>query len=255
MIIDSHCHIHELDYPLPVKDVLLRARKNGVNGAICIGTDYEKSQRALAFVKNKPNFFATIGVHPHYADQGIDQLEQLIKEHRQNPQLVAIGEIGLDYHYNYSDQSSQQKVLCQQIELALKYNLPIVFHIREAFADFWPIFDSYAPLRGVVHSFSDHQANVEEALKRGLYIGVNGLATFTKDQAQQEAFNSIPLDRLLVETDAPYLTPHPFRGKVNELRYAREVVRYFSATRNISEEVVASATAKNTEALFQIKFR
>ncbi len=254
MIVDAHCHIHELEYPLPVKDVLVRARKNGVGGAICIGTDYQKSQRALAFVKNKPNLFATIGVHPHYADQGLGDLEQLIKENKDNPQLVAIGEIGLDYHYNYSEPANQQKVLQQQIELALKYDLPIVFHVREAFADFWPIFDNYQSIRGVLHSFSDNQANVEMALKRGLYLGVNGLVTFTKDQTQQEAFKAIPLDKLILETDAPYLTPHPFRGKVNEPTYVREVVRCFGRQRNLSEEAVASATTKNIETLFQIKF-
>jgi TatD DNase family protein len=139
-----------------------------------------------------------------------------------------------------------------QIKIALKHNLPIIFHVREAFADFWPIFDKYPGIRGELHSFTDSSANLKIALDRGLYIGVNGISTFTKDETQKDIFDSIPLDRLLLETDAPFLTPAPLRGKVNQPAYVKLVAQYHANRRELSLEEIALATTANARKLFNI---
>jgi TatD DNase family protein len=166
--------------------------------------------------------------------------------------VVAVGEIGLDYFYTLSSKEVQIVALQSQIELAQANNLPIIFHVREAFDDFWPVFDSYPSIRGVLHSFTDSKENLQKALERGLYIGVNGISTFTKDPTQQAMFASIPLTNLVVETDAPFLTPNPFRGKVNEPAFVKNVAQHHADIRNITFEEVAVASTSNAYALFAL---
>jgi TatD DNase family protein len=169
-----------------------------------------------------------------------------------NRKLVAIGEIGLDYFYTHSPRDVQIQALEAQIALALQYKLPIIFHVRDAFDDFWPIFDNFHGIRGVLHSFTDTAANIEQGLSRGLLIGVNGISTFTKDKAQQQMFANIPLGSLLLETDAPFLTPAPFRGKVNEPAFVAKIAAYNAYIRGISTEEVAAITTANADALFAL---
>ncbi len=253
MLIDTHCHIHEPDYGLPVDEVIKRARQNGVDQLICIGTDQSSSQRAVDFVAGRDGLYAAIGVHPHEAAGGWAAIEPLAAT--ENPKIVAIGEIGLDYHYNFSPRQDQIKALEAQIEIALRHDLPIVFHVREAFDDFWPIFDnfrSHSNLRGVVHSFTDTPANAMECLRRGLMIGVNGFSTFVKDQQLIDMFAGLPLDQIVLETDAPYLTPNPFRGKINEPAFVRNVAEHQAMLRQISVTEVAQVTTANAKQLFKI---
>lgn len=146
----------------------------------------------------------------------------------------------------------QIQALEAQIQLALDHNLPIIFHVREAFADFWPIFDNFRGIRGELHSFTDTQLNLDEGLKRGLYVGVNGISTFTKDPLQQAMFANIPLEKMLLETDAPFLTPTPFRGKVNEPAFVRNVAEHQAAVRELPLEQIAAATTANAHALFAL---
>lgn len=169
-----------------------------------------------------------------------------------NHKIVAIGECGLDYFYNHSSKTDQIKALRFQIELAMQHNLPLIFHVRNALDDFWPIFDSYPNLRGVLHSFTDTQANLDRALARGLYIGVNGIMTFTKDQAQLAMAKQIPLQKLLIETDAPFLTPVPLRGKVNEPANGRLVANFMATLRGEQLKELAAATTTNAQTLFGI---
>ena len=250
MLIDTHCHIHDDKYPLDVNQTIKRAGEHGVVKMICIGTSQSDSHQALGFSANYDNVYCSIGVHPHESKDGCGQIEGLVDN--QNRKLVAIGEIGLDYHYDFSPHNVQAEVLQTQIEVALKHNLPIIFHVREAFDDFWPIFDNFHGIRGVVHSFTDTPYNATQALNRGLYIGVSGFSTFTKDEMQKNMFSSIPLDRILLETDAPYLTPVPFRGKVNEPAYVRNVAEHQSAIRKISFNEIADATTNNATVLFNL---
>ncbi|CAN5388105.1 TatD family hydrolase [soil metagenome] len=250
MLIDTHCHIHESDYPLDIETTLKNAKDSDVSELLCVGTNIDSSIRAIAFAKDYSGTHATIGVHPHDTKDGWEELADIIKTNG----IVAIGEIGLDYFYNHSDRKTQIKALKWQIELAVKNNLPIVFHVRDAFDDFWPILDTFQTaghqIRGVLHSFTDNQQNLEEGLKRGLYIGVNGISTFTKDKAQQELFASIPLASLLLETDAPFLTPAPFRGQTNEPAFVKNIAEYHAKVRGISFEEVCNVTTANARALF-----
>ena len=251
MLIDTHCHIHETDYPLDATKVLERAKSAGISKIICVGTDEDSSKKALEFADKNDDTFATIGVHPHEVKDGINPVLDMVKGNQKPTKLVAIGEIGLDYFYNHSPRPTQIAALEAQIDLARRLELPISFHVREAFSDFWPIFDNFSGLTGVLHSFTDSKSTLDQALTRGLYIGVNGISTFTKDMIQREMFASIPLQKILLETDAPFLTPAPYRGKINEPVFVREVAQFHAASRGISTAEVSATTSANADALFK----
>lgn len=250
MLIDTHCHIHEADYPLAPVDVLLRAHAAGVDQMLCVGTSEQSSVDAISFAAEHDEAFAVIGVHPHESKNGWSRIGELLSDG--NPKIVGIGEIGLDYFYGYSPRETQIAALEQQIEWALKYDLPISFHVREAFDDFWPVFDNFHGIRGVLHSFTDSATNLEAGLRRGLYIGVNGISTFTRDEAQKLTFASIPLDRLLFETDAPFLTPVPFRGKINEPAFVRNVAEFWAGVKEVNFDEIAAASTANARKLFKL---
>ena len=249
MLIDTHCHIHESNYPLDASDVIDRAHAAGVMQMICIGTNVEDSQVAVEFASNHDGIFASAGVHPHEIKEGWDKITDFVDANKSS--IIAIGEIGLDYHYNLNPRDVQTQILRTQIELALKHDLPIIFHVREAFYDFWPILDDYKGIRGVLHSFTDTMENAQEAIKRGLYIGVNGYSTFVREESQKAMFASLPIEKILLETDAPYLTPIPFRGKVNEPAFVRNIAEYQGEIRQISFDEVANATTANARVLFR----
>lgn len=248
MLFDTHCHIHE-SYELPINEVLARSEEAGVSNYVCVGTNEESSQQAIEFADTHTDAYAAIGVHPHDTKDGYAKINDLATA---SSKVVAIGEIGLDYFYTNSPREVQIEALKAQIEVALAHDLPIIFHVREAFDDFWPIFDSYKGIRGELHSFTDSAENLQKALDRGLLIGVNGISTFTKDEIQKKTFDSVPLDRLLLETDAPFLTPTPLRGKINEPAYVKLVAEYHANRRGISFEEIAAATTTNARALFNI---
>lgn len=248
MLIDTHCHIHEADYPLDVAEVLQRAQDSTIGKMICVGTSEQSSLEAMTFAEKYDQAYASIGVHPHDTKDGYGKLADLSSE-----KIIAVGEIGLDYFYAHSPRDVQMTALKAQIELAIARDLPIIFHVRDAFDDFWPIFDSYAPqIKGVLHSFTDTQENMLAAVARGLYIGVNGISTFTKDEKQQQMFASIPIDRLLLETDAPFLTPTPLRGKVNEPAFVSYVAEHHAKIRGLSLDEIATKTTANAHALFAL---
>lgn len=248
MFVDTHCHIHESSYPLDTTQTLERAKIAGVEKFVCVGTSVNSSAEAIAFSETHDDAVASIGVHPHDAKEGYD-IEQFMGT---SEKIVAVGEIGLDYYYNHSSKEVQIAALEAQIEVALEHDLPIIFHVRDAFDDFWPIFDGFEGIRGVLHSFTDSEENLKKAIERGLYIGVNGISTFTKDEAQQAMFDAVPLDRLLLETDAPFLTPTPFRGKVNEPAFVQNIAEYHANRRGITVDAVAQATTANARALLRI---
>lgn len=250
-LIDTHCHIHEANYPLDVGDVLARAHHAGINQLIVVGTSEQSSREAVHFAGNHEHVYASAGVHPHDTKDGYGEIAQLAT----HDQVVAIGEIGLDYFYTHSPRGVQVSALEAQLQIALDHRLPVIFHVREAFDDFWPIFDNFTGLRGVLHSFTDTQANADRAFTRGLYIGVNGISTFTKDAAQREMFATLPLEKLLLETDAPFLTPVPYRGTVNEPAFVRQIAEFHAALRGIDVETIAAATSANAHALFALENR
>ena len=249
---DTHCHIHEESYA-DSQRALEDAHAAGIQRLICVGTDEATSTEAVEFARKHENTWASVGLHPHDATSGahaVSVLEELIKNDKKQhvQKIVAIGECGLDYFYDNSPREKQIEMLHAQLKLAKKYDLPVIFHVREAFDDFWPIFEQYEGLRGVLHSFTDNQANLEKAIIHSLYVGVNGIATFAKDR--QDIYRGIPLDNLLFETDAPFLTPVPHRGKVNEPAFVTHIAQHIANLQSINLEELSRATERNATTLF-----
>ena len=259
-LIDSHCHIHENTFPIEQSEVFSNINKNDIRKILCIGVDEENSNQAVKFARKNSdealNIYAAIGIHPHEAKQFSDKSILFLSELSKDKQVVAIGEIGLDYHYTNSPKEIQKIVLEQQITLAQKLNLPISFHVREAYNDFWQIYDrcvkNNGPIRGVMHSFTDTTVNLKKALERGLYIGVTGISTFVKKDNEIEMFNSIPLDRILLETDSPFLSPLGKRGRPNQPGYVKIIADILAEKRQVQPEEIYSITSKNSEDLFII---
>jgi TatD DNase family protein len=260
ILIDSHCHLHSTNYIEGKEAVLERARAVGVNRLVCIGTDVEDSKLAARFAAQHKGVFAAIGAHPHDVRdndksaekiKNIDELASLIA-----PKIVAIGEIGLDYHFKLYNREAQIELFERQLQLARDLNLPVVFHVREAFDDFWPIVDNFVGVKGVLHSFSDNLENLQKGLQRDFYVGVNGIAAYKKTPEQAEAFNNIPIEKMMLETDAPYLTPSSLRGTMNEPANVGLVFEW--AAKHFAKmlpEEVAATTTKNTEELFNLNAR
>lgn len=248
MFVDTHCHIHEADYPLDRDEVLFRAREAGVPTLIAVGTSLASSQDALQFAAQHDAVYASIGIHPHETSVDGGDLRGL----ELNDTLRAVGEIGLDYFYTHSPKSVQIAALEQQLQFARDHALPVIFHVREAFTDFWPVFDNFSGIQGVLHSFTDSRDTLEQAIRRGLFIGVNGIATFARQADQQAMYEAIPLERMLLETDAPFLTPVPYRGTVNEPAYVVEVARFIAEKRGISITDISEITTNNAHALFAL---
>lgn len=251
---DTHCHIQFPDYPLEAKQVYAAAHVAGVTKMLCVGCRLDDSQAAIAFADQYDSIWASIGLHPHEALHYVDDNEKLqqFRNLARAKKVVAIGEIGLDYYYEHSPKLSQQKLLRLQLDIAKEHNLPVIFHVRDAFDDFWKIFDAYQGIRGVVHSFSATEKELTKILERGLLVGLNGIMTFTRDPAQLKAAQKVPLDRLLLETDAPFLTPVPFRGTICEPRHVVETATFLATIRGEKLEVLAAATTKNAQDLFRI---
>lgn len=266
-LFDTHCHLHELVRKLtPVYDkwrsdgvertpesVIAAAHEAGVRYMLCVGTSLADSELAIEFVQNRADMWASIGIHPHEASQHLGrEAKERFAALATAPKVVAIGECGLDYFYNHSPKAAQIELLKFQIELALEHNLPMSFHVREAFDDFWPIYESYGVnIPGVLHSYTDSLENLERALGHGLYIGVNGIVTFARDEQKRVIYRTIPQRSLLFETDAPFLTPVPYRGNICEPKHTRVTAEFVSALRTEPLEQIIAATTKNARTLFK----
>jgi TatD DNase family protein len=251
---DTHCHIHFPDYELDPDATVKEATRDGVTRLMAVGCTLPDSRLAVEFAARHDNVWATIGLHPHEGAEYVhDHLAlQQFRDLADKPKVVAIGETGLDYHYLHSSKEDQKKLLRFQLDLATEHNLPLIFHVREAFDDFWEILDGYRGLRGVVHSFSSDTHDLENILSRGFYVGLNGIMTFTRDEKQLEAAKRVPLNRLLLETDAPFLTPVPFRGKICEPKHVRVTAEFLAKIRGESLEELAAATSANAKELFKL---
>ncbi len=263
-LIDTHCHIQSIqnslselwlkDPTLTIADVIKRANKNRVKTLIAVGCNVADSRLAVNLAKNYPNIFASIGIHPHEADDFLKDvlLKAEFEKFLPDQNIKAIGECGLDYYYNISTKQAQLEVFKYQLVVAKKYNLPVIFHVRDAFDDFWSIIKQSMPLTGVIHSFTDSKKNLFKALDYGFKIGVNGIATFTKNIEQIEMYKSIPLDSLVVETDSPYLTPVPLRGRLNEPSNVLIITEFLATLRNESIEELIYQTTLSAMKLFKL---
>ena len=272
VLVDTYCHIHEAlqdvahtedsVHKVWQKDgghnpdvMLAEARKAGVQKCICVGCTLEDSELAIEFAGARSGVWASIGIHPHESARYVRDLaaQKAFAALATQPKVVAVGECGLDYFYTHSPKIDQEKMLRFQIELALAHDLPMIFHVREAFADFWPIFDSYQGIRGVIHSFTATQKELDQILSRGLFVGLNGIMTFTKNPAQLAAAKAVPLERLLLETDAPFLTPVPHRGKVCESKHVRLTAEFLADLRGETLARIAHSSSQNATALFSLE--
>jgi TatD DNase family protein len=256
-VVDSHCHLAGKEFSSDLPEVVLRAKAAGVSRVLCILSENDSDEdAAVARLRElwPATRFAT-GIHPHNAgdhaeglSEGLERLEARVRR----LDAVAIGEIGLDYHYNFAPPGAQQQVFRAQIALARKLSLPVIIHTREATDDTFRILEEAGELqlRGVFHCFTGDVAMARRALAIGFYVSFAGIVTFPRAESLRDAARIVPTDRLLAETDSPYLAPTPHRGKRNEPAFVRRVVEQLAATREVDADRLAEATDGNFAALF-----
>ncbi|HEY7086116.1 MAG TPA: TatD family hydrolase [Hyphomicrobiaceae bacterium] len=248
MLIDHHCH---LDFPAFAADldgIVGRARSAGVGMLVSISTRIRCFAGLRIIAERYPQVFCSIGTHPHYADEELDVSVDEIGRLAQHPKVVAIGEAGLDYFYDNSPREAQVKGFRNHIAAAQATGLPLVIHARDADTDVAAILEeemAKRPFAAVLHCFTGGPELARRALEIGLYVSFSGILTFKKSEALRQVARGVPLDRLLVETDAPYLAPGKFRGKRNEPAYVVETARELANLRGVSEEAIARATTEN----------
>ena len=241
---DHHCHLPAGEAAGPLID---DARAAGVEVLINVGTDVEASRRAISVAEAHDGVWATAGVHPHDASQGIDGLEALVSR----PEVVAVGETGLDYHYDHSPRSVQRQVFAAQVELANRHGLPLVVHSRSAWDDTFAVLDHEGvPPRTVMHCFTGGSVEAEECLRRGAVLSFSGIVTFPKAPEVRDAARICPLDRLLVETDSPYLAPVPHRGKKNRPALVGVVGAAVAEVKGLDVSDVEKATWATTRVFY-----
>ncbi len=269
MLIDSHCHLHDRNFftAEQAEEMIKRAKEKGIEKIICIGTSCEDSLVARDFAASHDNVYWTYGVHPEMASKispsgsrpagpspraagakspaaALRNTPTEIFSDASKP--VAIGEVGLDYHRDEYNREAQIRLFEEMLQLAIDHDLPVSFHVREAFDDFFPVVANFPKVRGVVHSFTDNKKILKRILNEtNFYVGVNGLATYS-------TLPTPPLERILLETDAPFLTPVPFRGIINEPAYVREIANWLAEKLGQEFKIIEMETTKNAEQLFNI---
>lgn len=254
MLFDSHAHLDDEKFADDREAVIARAKENGVTHIINIGADMESSARSVALASQHESIYAAVGVHPHEAEKVVAADYDQLAEWTELDKVVAIGEIGLDYYYDLSPRDLQKEVFIRQLDVARQMHMPIVIHDRDAHGDTMAILKREGKgLIGVVHCFAGSLEMANELIKMGWYIGCDGPVTFKNAAKLPEIMTKIPLERLLIETDSPYLTPVPLRGKRNEPAYVRFVAEHIATLRGISGEELAKVTTKNVCDLFHIK--
>jgi TatD DNase family protein len=251
MLVDTHAHLHFDAFEGDIDEVLERSHEAGVDKLLCVGVSDTDSAQAIAVARAYNNVWSTVGLHPHEADSGYEALEEIARLSELDT-VVAIGECGLDHFKSETDPDDQERALRFQIELALERSLPMIFHVRDAFDDFFRILDDYSGVRGLVHSFTAGVTELEASLDRGLHVALNGIMTFTREQRQLEAARRVPLDRLVLETDSPFLSPAPLRGRRNEPAHLAHTARFLADLRGEPLADLARATTANAERLFGI---
>ena len=249
MLIDSHCHLNFPDLAQRLPEVLANMAEAGVDKAIAISVSRQSFEEVHAIAQNHPNIYATVGIHPDDPEAEEFSLEELL-ERAARPKVVAIGETGLDYHWCKGDLAWQHQRFALHIEAANRSGLPLVVHTRDAAEDTMRLLREHQAHAGVIHCFTEDVNTAKLALDLGFYISFSGIVTFKNATAIQEAARYVPLDRLLVETDAPYLAPVPKRGKPNEPAYVRHTATFVAQLRGDSLENIAQATTANCLRLF-----
>lgn len=253
MLIDTHVHLSDAQFKEDIDAVVRRARLSGVNAMINVGADLTSSQLAVKQAQQYNDVYAAVGIHPHDARHSDVVTMQKLVELASKHQVVAWGEIGLDYHYDLSPRLVQQEVFAEQLELAYKLRLPVIIHDREAHQDVWSILKEWqGKLLGVIHCYSGSLEMAKNYINMGFYIAIGGALTFKNARKLPEVVLGIPLNRLLLETDCPYLAPVPYRGKRNEPAYVNKVAEKVAEIKEISIDEVSRQTTSNAIKLFNL---
>jgi TatD DNase family protein len=254
MLFDTHAHLDDGRFDEDRKRVIEQCRAEGIELILNAGSNVNTSLKSIALAKEFDFIYASVGVHPHDAKSMEDETIDILRDLAANPKVKAIGEIGLDYHYDFSPRDVQKKRFMEQIDLAKQLKLPIIVHDRESHGDIMDIFHkmNVKDMGGVLHSFSGSVEMAKECLKLGFYLSISGPLTFKNNIKTVEVVKEIPLDMLLIETDSPYLTPVPHRGQRNYPGYVRYVAEKIAEIKGISFEEVAQKTLENGKRLFDI---
>jgi len=247
--IDTHCHLNFPQFHRDMEKTILRSFQAGLIYLINVGTDLRTSGESVNLASRYKGIYAAVGVHPHEARKNLEGITSKLTELSSRPKVVAIGEIGLDYYHNLSSQDYQKQVFSEQLKLAVRVQKPIILHCRDAYRDVLNILDEiYLPhiedrSPGVIHSFSAGLNYLQEFLRRGFYIGFNAMITYPGNESLEESVRNTPMDRILLETDAPYLPPIDHKGERNEPMRVIEVAAYIAHLKNVDvEEVIAKST-------------
>ncbi len=258
MLIDSHCHLDSSNFDADRDEVIERALESGVGKMVAIGTGEGPPdiEAGIRMADRYPAFYATVGVHPHDAAKAVDETFSRLTGVLSYPKVVAVGEIGLDYHYDFSPREAQKEVFIEQMRIAAAHRKPIVIHTREAWNDTVALIDQHwrpYGLPGVMHCFSGGRTEAAQALDRGFYLSFGGIVTFPKATELQRVAAEAPLDRILVETDAPYLAPVPRRGKRNEPAFLTYTAQKLATLRGVSLGEIEAATSANFNRLVGVE--
>lgn len=251
-LIDTHCHLEMKQFDADRDAVIKRAINAGVESFITVGSDFDHVKKCIALSEKYDPVYASIGIHPHDAKDFTETIYSTLKEWSKKEKVIAIGETGLDYHYDHSARETQREVFRKHLSLAKETGLPAVIHSREAKQDTLEILRSSGINKGVMHCFSGDRDMAEQVMAMGLYISIAGPVTFQKSFRLREIARTVPDDYLLIETDAPYLAPEPFRGKRNEPAYIQHTARHIAELRGISLDDLARITTLNAKQLFGI---
>lgn len=252
MIVDSHAHLNHEDLTDEVEAVLERAAAAGVDAVVVVGYDVPSSRRAVELAECLPQLAAVVGLHPYEASRAGEAEIRAIAELARSPRVAAIGEIGLDFHGDtYAPKDLQLELTELQMDIARELGLPAVFHLRESGLDILRVLDAYPDVRAILHCFDGGEALLTEALARGAFISFAGNLTYRRNDALRELARSVPQERLLVETDSPYLAPQGHRGRRNEPAYVVETLATLASARGESVEDLALSTSRNACSVFR----
>jgi TatD DNase family protein len=253
--IDTHCHLDEDAFSQDCDEVVARAIDAGLVAMVAIGITVDSCRRVIALAEKFPQVYATVGIHPNYVSVAKPDDWKQIVELASSPKVVGLGETGLDKYWDHSPLELQMDYFHRHIELSRERNLPFVVHCRDAEPEVVSVLTQHAaqaPLNAVMHAFCGSAETAAACLSMGMHLSIGGMVTFKKNEAQRQIAATIPLDRLLIETDAPYLAPTPFRGKRNEPAHVRLTAASLAEARGISKEEIAAATTTNARRLFRL---
>ena len=251
MLIDSHAHLEMRDFDHDRDEVVLRAKEAGVDAIVTVGTNLRECRKAVALAAQYDAVYAALGIHPHDVKSIDEKTYDVVRELVRRPKVVAYGEIGLDFFRNRSPREVQLRFFGEQLEMADEFDLPVIIHDREAHAEILKMLTGWKGKRGgIIHCFSGDAAMAKKCLDMGFYISIPGPVTYPKSDRLLEVVRQVPLDRLMVETDAPYLTPQPYRGKRNEPSYVVHTAKKVAEVKGLTPAEIGAATSKNARAVF-----